>query len=129
VTWNRAAVAQALQFAFTNATEGAVKVHERPPEVVNPPAVVIGRPVQVTYSTFALSVDEASLPVTVVGGIETEDATEALKETCRTAVLADATLGGAVQNCYPAEERNWRNLTGAGGIQLLLVDLILTVTM
>jgi len=127
--WTRSPVAAQLVTMLTAATEGSVFVHARPPEIINPMAVVISRPVSVVYSAFAIGIDEVSLPVTIAGGIETEDAVEALKETCRQAILADSSLSGVVQNCYPEEERNWRNLTGAGGIQLLLVDLILTITM
>jgi hypothetical protein len=91
--------------------------------------VVVHRPTSVAYSAAALGVDEASLPLVVVGGIETEDRIEALKDTCRQAVLADQTLGGAVLAAWPSEERNWRNYTGAGGIQLLQVELVLTIQM
>jgi hypothetical protein len=90
--------------------------------------VVVSRPT-VMYSTVAPGIDEATLPLVIAGGIETEDKVEALKQVCRQTILADPTLGGAVPNCYPTQERNWRNITGAGGIQLLLVELILTVQM
>jgi hypothetical protein len=95
---------------------------------LNPPAVVIHRPT-VTYSTAGLGVDEASLPLIVVGGIESEAALDALKETCRQAILADPSLRGSVQSGYPSEERNWRNYTGAGGIQILQVELVITIQM
>ena len=126
MTWDRAAVADAL--VATLAVTG-VKVHPRPPEVLNPMCVVVGRPQPVTYSAAAFSVDEATLPVMVVGGAETEDQIEDLKNLCRQAVAKDPQLGGTVQNAVASEERNWRNLTGAGGIQLLVVELILTVRM
>jgi hypothetical protein len=128
VSWNRAPVTAALAFMLTNATEGAVTIHERPPETLNPPAVVIHRPT-VAYSVAGLGIDEVSLPLVIVGGIESEAAIDALKETCRQAVLADQTLGGTVQVGYPTEERNWRNYTGAGGIQILQVELVLTIQM
>jgi hypothetical protein len=111
------------------ATAGdGVTVHERPPETLNPPAVVIHRPT-VTYGVAGFGVDEASLPLVIVGGIESEAALDALKETCRQAILADPSLGGSVQSGYPSEERNWRNYTGAGGIQILQVELVLTIQM
>ena len=127
MSWDRAVVADALAAAFAAVTD--VKVHTRPPELLNPMCVVVGRPQPVTYDQFAFGVDEASLPVIVAGGAETEDAVEALKNLCRQAVAKDPTLGGVVAACTAAEERNWRNLTGAGGIQLLLVELILTIRM
>jgi hypothetical protein len=127
VSWDRARVSAALQQVLGPAT--GVTVHPSPPETVNPMCVVIGRPVTVSYGIAALGVDEASLPLILVGGIETEDRIETLKSTCRQAVLADPGLAGTVHSVYPAEERNWRNMTGAGGVQLLTVDLILTIQM
>lgn len=127
MSWDRQAVADALVATLGAAT--GVKVHDRPPEVLNPMCVVISRPQPVSYDTFALGVDDATVPVVIVGGVETENQVEDLKNACRKAVDADPTLGGVVRNCQPTEERNWRNLTGAGGIQLLLVELILQIRM
>lgn len=129
MSWNRQAVADALVTMLTAATEGAVKVHERPPETINPPAIVIGRPQPVLYSAIALSIDDASLPVIIAVGIESEDQAETIKTTVRNAVMGDPTLGGTVQSAVPSEERNWRNFTGAGGIQILTVELILSIQM
>ncbi len=127
MSWDRAKVAAALVDVIGAAT--AVKIHERPPELLNPPCVVISRPQPVTYGVAGMSIDEASLPVVIVGGIETEDGVEDLKNTVRQALSVDPGLGGVVQSCVPTEERNWRNVTGAGGIQLLLVEVVLTVQM
>ena len=120
-------VADALVAAFATVTD--TKVHKSPPETLNPMCIVVGRPQPVTYSTPVFAIDEASLPVMIVGGVETEDQIEALKILCRQAVRADSTLGGTVLNATATEERNWRNVTGAGGNQLLLVELVLTVKM
>jgi hypothetical protein len=87
------------------------------------------RPQPVVYGTAGLGVDEATLPLAIVSGVEQENALDGLKQQAIKAVLADATLGGLVVNCWPTEERNWRNVTGAGGTQLLLCELILTVHM
>jgi uncharacterized protein DUF3168 len=125
MAWDRATVAAALVATLGPAV--GVKVHDRPPEVLNPPCLVIGRPVTVVYGTGALGADTATLPVVVVGGIETEDQIEGLKSAARAALEADQTLGGAVQGVWPSEERNWLNRTGAGGLQLLTVELILEV--
>jgi hypothetical protein len=127
VSWDRAQVSAALVDVLGPAT--GVTVHAAPPEVLNPMCVVVSRPQPVVFSTVGLGVDEATLPLVIVGGLESEDRIEALKTACRQTIMADPTLGGAVPNCYPTEERNWRNVTGAGGIQLLLVELILTVQM
>jgi hypothetical protein len=43
--------------------------------------------------------------------------------------MADPKLQGTVLNAWPVEERNWRNVIGAGGIQLLYVELVIQVTM
>jgi hypothetical protein len=129
MSWDRHTVATALVSVLGAATEGAVKIHPLPPEIVNPMAVVVHRPQPVTYGAYAFGVDEATLPLVIVGGIETEEAIDTLKSTCRFAIIGDPTLGGAVSNCFPTEERNWRNYTGAGGIQILQCELVLTVTM
>jgi hypothetical protein len=127
MSWDRAAVAASLVDILGPAT--GVMVHERPPETLNPPCVVISRPTTVLYSTVAFGIDEATLPVIIVGGIESEDTVEATKNAVKDAVLADLSLGGSVKAAWPSEERNWLNRTGAGGIQLLTVELILTVQM
>jgi hypothetical protein len=128
VTWNRAACSEAL-VAVLGPALPTVTIHRRPPEVINPFCVVISRPSSVSYATASLGTDEATLPLIVAGGSETEDQVEDIKNTARAAVAASPTLGGAVQAVWCTEERNWRNLTGAGGIQLLLVELVVTVQM
>jgi hypothetical protein len=128
MTWDRKTAATALVRTFTTAL-GGVRVHELMPEIINPPCVVVGRAQQVTYSTVGMGIDEATLTITIAGGIETEDAVDAIKNTCRQALDADPTLGGGALSAVAEEERNWRNVTGAGGIQLLLVDLAVIVRM
>jgi hypothetical protein len=129
MSWSRAPVVAALTAMLGEATAGdSVTVYDRPPMTFNPLAVVIHRP-NVNYSAIAFGIDEATLPLIVASGVEQEDALDALKETCRQAVLADQSLRGAVQLAYPSEERNWRNYTGAGGIQILQVELVLTIHM
>ena len=106
-----------------------VYVHELPPETLNPMAVVIMRPVTVTYATGALSIDEVELPIAIVGGVEADDDIDALKTTVRELVEMDQSLQGSVKSAWPVSERNWRNVTGAGGVQLLYVELVLQVLM
>jgi hypothetical protein len=123
-------VAAALVSKFQGAiTTGPVYVHERPPEIVNPFSVIVMDPQPVAYATAGLGVDEATLPVTIVGGVETDDTIDAIKNQCRSALGADPTLGGVVHSCVATEERNWRSVTGAGGIQLRMVELILSIQM
>lgn len=128
MSWDRAAVSAALAGLLGPAVE--VTVHPRPPETLNPLCVVVDRPTSRMISGAAFGgVDEVELALFVVGGVETEDQIEAIKRTCEQTLLSDPTLGGVVRSCFPTEERNWRNLTGAGGVQLLLVELILTIQM
>jgi len=128
MSWDRVKVAQALVECFSAAGVPAY-IHDHPPEVVNPFFVEVHRPTYVTYSDAGFGVDTAELPVLIGGGLETEDQIESIKSACRAALLIDPSLGGIVAECHPAQERNWRNQTGAGGIQLLTVELVLEVRM
>src|SRR5215831_3018371 len=92
MSWNRANVASALVSVLTPVV--GVKVHHLPPETLNPMCVVVGRPQVVSYATYAFGIDDAQLPLMIVGGIETEDQIEALKDQCRDTVLSNKTLGG-----------------------------------
>jgi len=127
VTWNRQPVAQALVSLLGPAC--GVTVHERPPETLNFPCLVVMRPTQVLYGAAGLGMDEVELPVAAVHGIETDDLVDNLKNAARTAILGNQGLGGVVKACWPNSERNWRNVTGAGGVQLLYVELILIIWM
>jgi len=129
VTWSRKPVADYLVTLLGQATAGSVKIHPSPPEIVNGPCVVVARPVSVRYKVVSFCQDEATLPLVLVSGIEQEESLDSLKGAVIAAIAADPTLGGTVAQATPTEERGWRNLTGAGGTQLLLVELILTVWM
>ena len=59
MTWDRTKVADALVSMLGAAT--GVKVHERPPETLNPLCVVVGRPQPVAYAVAALGIDDATL--------------------------------------------------------------------
>ena len=103
-------------------------VFDRPPGTVNAPAVVVGRANTVTYGTGALGIDDAELPLVLIGGADDMDGVEALKATVRQAVNDDPSLGGVVQLVYPELERNWRVLI-IGGAELLTVEVILQIRM
>jgi len=127
VTWNRTAATAAIVAAVAAALGETVFVYSRPPQTINPPAVVVGRPDEVLYAMSAFGVDEASLPVLCVGPADGEDVVDSLLADVR-AGLADPMLGGAVQSCVPALQRNWRNMTVAG-IDILQAELVLTIRM
>lgn len=126
MTWNRATVAAALVDLLTEATD--VMVFDRPPGTVNAPAIVVARPNSVTYGVGALGIDDAELPLVLVGGADDLDGVEALKTSVRAAVDTDPSLGGVVQLVYPEAERNWRVLN-IGGADLLTVEVILQIRM
>jgi hypothetical protein len=128
MTWARASVAAALVDMINAATAGSCYVHAAPPATLNAPSVVIMRPNVVTYSVAAFGVDDVELPVAIVGAADQDVAVDTLKNVVRAAVLGDSTLKGTVYSAVPSEERNWRQLTGAGGIQLLYVELVLKIT-
>jgi hypothetical protein len=127
MSWNRATAAAALTAALQTAAGETAFVFERPPNTVNPPAIVIGRPTQVLYGTAALGIDEATLPVLCVGPLDGEDIVDGLIQTVRAAV-ADHNLGGTVQHVYPEAERNWHNLNVAGA-DLLQAEVTLIIQM
>jgi hypothetical protein len=131
MSWQRAPVAKALVIAMTVAAEAAadpVAVFDRQPTTLNPPALVVGRPVEVRFSAFAYGIDEADLPVHAVGPADGDDRVSDLIGLCRQAVADDPTLGGTVTSCVASFERNWRWQT-LGGVDLTVADVVLTVTM
>jgi hypothetical protein len=134
MSWSRTAAVAALVSALNTAagnlpdgSAGTVFVFPSPPDTVNPPAIVVGRPTQVLYGTAALGIDEATLPVLVVAELDGEDTIDGLIHTVRQA-LKDPMLGGAVQNVYAEAERNWSNLNVAGA-DLLQAEVTLIIQM
>ena len=111
------------------AANPTVRVFDHATETVNPPFITIHRPTVVTYANAGFGVDTAELPVLIGSGVETEDLIETMKTACRSALIANQNLGGVVAEIHASGERNWRNQTGAGGIQLLTVELVLEVRM
>jgi hypothetical protein len=127
MSWDRAAVAKALATQLEAAVPD-VTVYDRPRYNLNAPAIVVGHAAETRYSTHAMTIDDTQLPVTCVAGTEREDDVADLIADVRTAVLADVTLGGAVQSATPLLERNWRPLKVAGA-DLLAADVVLQVYM
>jgi hypothetical protein len=127
VTWNRQAAATAVAAALQATLGETVFVFPKPPQTVNPPAVIVGRPTEVRYSTVAFSIDEATIPVTCLGPLDGEDVVDGLIAMVR-ASFADRSLGGVVQACWAADERGWRNVNVAG-VDVLVADVTLTIQM
>ena len=125
MTWDRATATAALaeMLGDTGAT-----VYPKPPATLNPPAIVLARASNVDYNVSAFGIDEATLPDVCVGPLEGDDEIDALKSTVRAALLADPTIGGAVQLATATAERNWRTVT-ISGTELTTVDLVIMVKM
>ena len=120
MSWDREKVSTALVELLGPAT--GVKVHQYPLRIVNPPSVTVSDP-SVSKNTGGYGIDVATVPLVVVCGYE--DTAGAIFS----ALGPSTNLGGVVLECHPTEERNWRNFTGAGGVQLLLVDVMVEVKM
>jgi hypothetical protein len=127
MTWSRGPFVAALVPALQASLGDTVYVHPKPPTTLNPPAVIIGRPLEVVHSTAGFGVDTISIPVHCLGPLDGDDMVESLTAGVRGA-LADPSLGGAVQSVTGQADRNWHNLNVAGA-DLLQADAILTVQM
>jgi len=126
VTWTRAPVAAALAAQIAAATDGTVAVFPKPPQTINPPAIVVGRPRLVRYATVAFSIDDVELSVLCAGPIDGDDTVDALADTVRRACLTDRTLGGTVSVAYPYEQGQWR-ASNVAGIDLLVCEVIVAI--
>lgn len=129
MSFNRATVAPALANVLDEArAEGdTFSVFSAPPESLNAPALVVGRPIEVRYGVFAMNVDEAELPVICIGQfLSGEDVVSGLIAFVRRTVQANNTLGGAVPSCVATLERSWRAIR-VGGTDLLAADVVLTI--
>jgi len=126
VSWDREKVSTALVELLGPAT--GVKVHQYPLRIVNPPSVTVSDP-SVSKNTGGYGIDVATVPLVVVCGYEDTAGAIAITGAIFSALGPSTNLGGAVFECHPTEERNWRNFTGAGGVQLLLVDVMVEVKM
>ena len=107
--------------------DDTASIFAAPPETLNSPAIVVGRPIEVRYAVVAFAQDEATLPVICIGPAGGENTVDGLIAFVRATVLSDPTLGGTVPSCTVTAERNWRPLR-IGGAELLGADVVLTVT-
>lgn len=130
MSWRRALVAPELADMLKAAQGDAdtASIFSAPPETLNAPAIVVGRPLEVRYGVGGLGVDEADLPVVcLASALSGEDTVDDLISFVRAAVLADPSVSGAVQRCTATGERNWR-MVRIGGAELLAADVVLTIS-
>jgi hypothetical protein len=131
MSWQRQPVAKALVAAIEtqlSVESMSATVYDRPPFTVNAPAIVVGRPTEVRYSSFAISIDEVTLPLGCVGGADQDDTVAELIAVVRAACAADPSLGQVVQDAHVSAERSWRNVKLAGA-DMLVADAIVDVIM
>jgi hypothetical protein len=131
VSWSRSTAAPALADAIRAAVDNAgapVTVHEKAPQTLNPPCVVVGRETEVLFSTFAFAVDECTFPVGVVGPADGDDTVADLIGLVRQALADDPTLAGTVAAATAEASRNWRNVNVAG-VDLLTAEVTLKIVM
>jgi hypothetical protein len=128
VSWQRSLVAAALADTLKTAQGpgDSAGIFSQPPETLNAPAIVVGRPTEVQYATAGLGVDEATIPVICIGPSTGDDIVDGLIHFVRAAVAADITLSGAVPSCLCTSERNWRAVRIAGA-DMLAADVVLTI--
>jgi hypothetical protein len=89
---------------------------------------VIGRPTEVRYSVQGFSLDEVTLPVSCVGGMDRDADVAALIELVRSTVDASINLDGACSEIHAVGERGWRHVNVAGA-DLLAAEITLQVLM
>jgi hypothetical protein len=127
VSWNRVGAVQAIVAALQQTAGDLAFIFDKTPQTINPPALVVGRPLEVGYSSAAFGIDEATLSVICVAAADGEDVIDQLITLVR-ASFPDPSLGGAVQSCVCTNERNWRNAT-VSGIDILQAEVILSIQM
>jgi hypothetical protein len=127
MSWSRTDAVAAIVAALQQTMGEAVFVHAKTPQTINPPAIVVSRPLEVRYSSSAFSIDEASISVICVGPADGEDVVDGLITQVRQS-FPDPSLGGVVASCRPTVERNWRNVSIAG-VDILQAEVVLTVDM
>jgi hypothetical protein len=133
VAWARSPFAQATADALTAGLAAypltpAPSVFAAPPLTLNPPALVVGRPTEVIYSTAGFWIDIATVSIVCLGALQGEDTIDALITYARGVVAADPRLAGVVQSVTASREQSWREVS-IGGADFLAADLVLTVQM
>lgn len=130
MSWVRASAIAALVQAIQVTAGETVTVYGQLPETVNPPAIVVGRPSEVLYSSPAFGIDTATIPVFCVGARDGDDVIDGLITKVRAAVSppADLTLAHVVQLVGDVAERGWRNFNVAG-IDVLQAQVDLSIQM
>jgi hypothetical protein len=128
VSWQRALVAQALADVLKAAqgVDDTASIFAAPPETLNAPAIVVGRPTEVDYGTAGLGCDTAILPVICIGPSTGEDMVDGLITFVRQTIGANVTLNGTVPSCTVTSERNWRAVRIAGA-EMLAADVVTTI--
>ena len=132
MTWSRspvaAALAQLLTSALDQSDECDAQVYEAPPFSLNADSIVIGRATEVRYSVQGFALDEVTLPITCVGGMDQDDTVAALIELVRSTVHASINLDGACSEIHAVGERGWRHVN-VSGADLLAAEITLQVLM
>lgn len=128
MSWSRSVAAPAIAQALQVVVGESVFVFEKPPQTVNPPALIVGRPTEVRFAQPAFGVDAVVLPITCVGPADGEDYVDYLITSVRQAFPSPTNLNGAVGVVYADSEQNWRNVNLAG-VDLLLADVLLAIQM
>ena len=128
MSWSRSLAAAALADAFKSADDGTTNIFASPPMTLNPPAVVVGRPLEVRYATGGLGVDEVELPIVCLGPMEGDDVVDGLITFVRGVVMADPSAGSVLRTTWPSLQRNWRAVR-IGGADYLAADVVLNIEM
>lgn len=128
MSWSRALAAAGLADAFKAADDGTTNIFPSPPMTLNPPAIVVGRPLEVRYAEAGLGVDAVELPVICLGPMEGDDVVDALITFVRSVVMADPSVGRTLRSTSPSLQRNWRAVR-IGGADYLAADVVLNIEM
>jgi hypothetical protein len=104
-----------------------VPVYPTPPPNMNPPALVVGYPSEIDFSTTSIALDTATVSVIcAVGYLAPIGDLSKLLADARAAISADPSLGGAVARATPTRARGIQTAQ-VGGIDVLIAELVLTV--
>jgi hypothetical protein len=123
------ALANALRAAAGTIDGPAPSVFDHLPETCNPPALVVGWPIEVAFSTAGLALDTAQVPVTCVGPLPNGEATvDALSGLVCSVLASDPQVAHTVHVASATRQSGWRKTT-IGGADVTAADVIITVNM